>query len=136
MHGLAASSMVMIGIMQIMSDQMLDGQAPLMPLPCFRFHAKSRHVTSSFLCTGTWPAGDESVPFGYDFWYQPYYNVMISTEWGAPNAFKVGFDPAHVAAGRYGTHLNVWDWTSRRLMQVRHPPNTGTAPTEYRYGTH
>jgi len=36
---------------------------------------------------------------GYDFWYQPRHNVMISTEWGAPQRIKNGFDPQHVADG-------------------------------------
>ena len=36
---------------------------------------------------------------GYDFWYQPRHNVMISTEWGAPQMIKNGFDPQHVADG-------------------------------------
>ena len=40
--------------------------------------------------------------YRYDFWYQPFHNVMISTEWGAPSAFKKQFDPADVEAGRYG----------------------------------
>ena len=39
--------------------------------------------------------------FGYDFWYQPRHNVMISTEWGSPNAIKSGFNPAHVTEGQY-----------------------------------
>src|SRR6218665_1697684 len=37
---------------------------------------------------------------GYDFWYQPRHNVMISTEWGAPWAIKTGFNPEHVAQGK------------------------------------
>lgn len=39
---------------------------------------------------GTWTK--EDAPFGYDFWYQPRLNVMLSTAWGAPKAFtKVRF---------------------------------------------
>lgn len=38
---------------------------------------------------GRWT--EEETKFGYDFWYQPRHNVMISSEWGTPNAFsKVG----------------------------------------------
>lgn len=33
---------------------------------------------------GKWT--DEVTKFGYDFWYQPRHNVMISSEWGTPNA--------------------------------------------------
>lgn len=31
--------------------------------------------------------GEERADFGYDFWYQPYHNVMIGTEFGAPKFF-------------------------------------------------
>ncbi|EEC08930.1 selenium-binding protein, putative, partial [Ixodes scapularis] len=36
--------------------------------------------------------------FGYDYWYQPRHDVMISSQWGAPSAFKKGFDVADIAA--------------------------------------
>lgn len=37
----------------------------------------------------TW--AKEETKYGYDFWYQPRINAMISTGWGAPKAFsKVG----------------------------------------------
>lgn len=48
---------------------------------------------------GNWEHPGEAAPFGYDFWYQPRHNVMISTEWGAPKALANGFDVAHVAEG-------------------------------------
>ncbi|XP_075978719.1 methanethiol oxidase isoform X3 [Anticarsia gemmatalis] len=38
--------------------------------------------------TGTWTKGNKTANFGYDFWYQPYHDVMFSTEWGAPKRFK------------------------------------------------
>ena len=44
----------------------------------------------SFYVAGVWTKGDKA-KFGYDFWYQPYWDVMISTEWGAPKSFKKGF---------------------------------------------
>uniref|UniRef100_A0A1I7U2T7 Vacuolar protein sorting-associated protein 62 n=1 Tax=Caenorhabditis tropicalis TaxID=1561998 RepID=A0A1I7U2T7_9PELO len=39
---------------------------------------------------GTWPSDGKTVPFNYDFWYQPRGNIMISTEWGSPNHIKKG----------------------------------------------
>lgn len=48
---------------------------------------------------GNWEHPGEAAPFGYDFWYQPRHNVMISTEWGAPKALADGFNLAHVADG-------------------------------------
>ena len=35
----------------------------------------------------------------YDFWYQPRKNMLVSSEFGAPNAFEHGFDLDDVAAG-------------------------------------
>lgn len=38
---------------------------------------------------GTW--GKHTTQYGYDFWYQPRHNVLISSQWGAPKSFcKVG----------------------------------------------
>lgn len=54
----------------------------------------------------------------YDYWYQPYHNVMISTEWGHPRVFGPGFNPDDVKNGNYGTHLNVFDWKKGKLLQV------------------
>lgn len=48
---------------------------------------------------GTWERPGGAAPLGYDFWYQPRHDVMISTEWAAPNVFRDGFNPADVEAG-------------------------------------
>lgn len=53
----------------------------------------------TFEVKGTWEKPGSEAPMGYDFWYQPRHNVMVSTEWAAPNVFKDGFNPAHVEAG-------------------------------------
>ncbi len=41
----------------------------------------------------------EETPFGYDFWYQPRLNVMISTSWGAPKAFSKVRQPELLRVG-------------------------------------
>jgi selenium-binding protein 1 len=46
---------------------------------------------------GNWE--QEPTPFGYGFWYQPYHNVMVSSEWGAPMAIMQGFRWHHVKDG-------------------------------------
>ena len=46
---------------------------------------------------GLW--SENVMPFGYDFWYQPVHDVLISSEWGSPNAFFKGFKPEDVQAG-------------------------------------
>lgn len=53
----------------------------------------------TFEVKGTWERPGGAAPMGYDFWYQPRHNVMISTEWAAPNVFRDGFNPADVEAG-------------------------------------
>ncbi|MCP6646236.1 selenium-binding family protein, partial [Klebsiella pneumoniae] len=57
----------------------------------------------TFEVKGTWERPGGAAPMGYDFWYQPRHNVMISTEWAAPNVLKDGFNPADVEAGLYGS---------------------------------
>jgi len=38
----------------------------------------------------------ELLSFGYDFWYQPRHDIMVSSEFGSPCAFKKGFNPSEV----------------------------------------
>jgi len=66
-------------------------------------------------------------------WYQPRQNVMISTEWGEPNCFKHGFNPQHVAEGKYGKSLYVWDWTKREVIEKLDLGNEGLIPLEVRF---
>ncbi|CAH0761085.1 unnamed protein product [Diatraea saccharalis] len=84
--------------------------------------------------TGTWTKGEKRAKFGYDFWYQPYYDVMISSEWGTPKYFKTGFHPDDAAnPERYGTSLNVYKWSTHELQQVIDLGKEGTAPLEIRF---
>ena len=57
----------------------------------------------TFEVAGSWERNGPT-PFGYDFWYQPRHNVMISSEWGEPKCFFHGFNPAHVADGNTNIH--------------------------------
>lgn len=72
------------------------------------------------------------IEMGYDFWYQPRHNVMISTEWGAPKAWRQGFNPADVA-DLYGHRLYVWDWEKRTLKQTLELGEDGVIPLEIRF---
>lgn len=82
--------------------------------------------------TGRWERGGAKSSFGYDFWYQPRHNVMISSEWGEPTAFASGFNPDHVCAGKYGHKLYVWDWTTHELIQELEL-GIGSIPLEVRF---
>jgi hypothetical protein len=80
-----------------------------------------------------WEAPGHATPFGYDFWYQPRKNVMISSEWGEPKSFFEGFNPAHVKDGKYGQHLHVWDWTKHEVIQHIDLGADGMIPLELRF---
>lgn len=86
----------------------------------------------SFNLVGNWENGPTS-EFGYDYWYQPYHNVMISTGWGAPNTFRKGFDPQDVKNGKYSRYLYVWDWTTHRMIQTIDLGPEGWIPLEIRF---
>ena len=62
----------------------------------------------TFDVKGRWEADNKTAPMGYDFWYQPRHNVMISSEFGAPSCFTKGFNPEHVAAGKRFIFLRVY----------------------------
>jgi len=71
--------------------------------------------------------------FGYDFWYQPRHNVMISSEWGAPLAFRNGFNLKDVEEGKYGRSLNIWKWEEKELIQTLDLGDEGMVPLEIRF---
>ena len=87
----------------------------------------------TFEVMGTWEGDGNAVPFCYDFWYQPRHNIMVSTEWGAPNAFLKGFNPQDVACGKYGNKLHFWEWESRKLIKSLDLGPEGWIPLEVRF---
>ena len=52
---------------------------------------------------------------------------------GAPNTIKDGFKPPDVQAGKYGKHLNFWDWEKRRIVQTVDLGEAGLIPLEVRF---
>jgi len=88
----------------------------------------------TFEVKGRWEnAGDLVAPFNYDFWYQPRKNVLVSSEFGAPNAYEQGFDPADVEAGRYGRRIHFWNLEKRMLEQTIDLGDKGHVPLELRW---
>ncbi|XP_069691692.1 methanethiol oxidase-like [Periplaneta americana] len=89
---------------------------------------------NTFEVKGLWTTGQKKAKFGYDFWYQPHFDVMISTEWGAPKGFKKGFVLNDVQdKDMYGQSLNVFSWKERRLLQTIDLGPGGIAPLEIRF---
>ncbi|CAH2327470.1 methanethiol oxidase [Pelobates cultripes] len=87
----------------------------------------------TFEVKGNWEVDGHAAPLGYDFWYQPYHNVMISTEWASPNTIRDGFKIEDVIAGRYGSKLHVWDWTKHTRIQTLDLGQEGLIPLEIRF---
>jgi methanethiol oxidase len=87
----------------------------------------------TFEVKGRWEDGGETPSLNYDFWYQPRKNVLVSSEFGEPNAYEVGFDPADVEAGRYGRRIHFWNLEERRLEQSLDLGETGLVPLEVRW---
>ena len=71
--------------------------------------------------------------YNYDFWYQPRHNVMVSAEFGAPNAYYPGFKLEDVAAGRYGQRIHFWDLEQRKIAKTVDLGEDGLIPLEVRF---
>jgi methanethiol oxidase len=87
----------------------------------------------TFEVKGRWENGGKTPSFNYDFWYQPRKNVLVSSEFGEPNAYEDGFDPADVEAGRYGRRIHFWNLEERRLEQSLDLGDSGLVPLEVRW---
>ncbi|KAK7400065.1 hypothetical protein VNO78_11264 [Psophocarpus tetragonolobus] len=86
-----------------------------------------------FNVKGRWEKPGNSPSFGYDFWYQPQHETMISSSWGAPAAFTNGFNLQHVSDGLYGRHLHVYSWPGGELRQTLDLGESGLLPLEVRF---
>lgn len=83
---------------------------------------------------GTWTKGEKKAAFGYDFWYQPYHDVLVASEWGVPRVFKKGYAPSDGSDSTvYGRSLNFYSWSERKLQQVLNLGEEGIAPLEIRF---
>lgn len=89
---------------------------------------------SDFNCLGTWTRGDKRPDCGYDFWYQPYFDVMVSSEWGAPKLFKRGWQNSDLDNPKdYGRSLNFYRWSDHTLIQTINLGTDGITPLEVRF---
>jgi selenium-binding protein 1 len=90
-------------------------------------------LDDKFDIAGHWEAGRDGMNFNYDFWYQPRHNVMVSSEWSAPNTVRSGFRLEDVKAGKYGRQLHFWDWKAKRIAQSIDLGDKGLIPLEVRF---
>ena len=87
----------------------------------------------TFEVLGRWETEKGGQEFMYDFWYQPRKNVLISSEWAAPNTFQDGFKLEDVGAGKYGHRIHFWDLARHAHMQTVDLGETGMIPLEVRW---
>jgi len=87
----------------------------------------------TFELKGRWENGSQTPRFNYDFWYQPRKNLLVSSEFGEPNAYEPGFDLEDVSAGRYGSKLHFWNLEQRTLEQTLDLGESGLVPLEIRW---
>lgn len=90
-------------------------------------------INSDFEIVGHWEKSLDGMNYNYDFWYQPRHNVMVSSEWGAPNTFSQGFKLEDVQNGKYGHQLHFWDWDARVIQQTLDLGEGGMIPLEVRF---
>jgi len=91
------------------------------------------HLNKDFGIVGRWENSMGAIKFGYDFWYQPRHNVMVSSEWAAPNTFMPGFDLEEVGHLKYGREIHFWDFEKREPKQTFYLGEDGLIPLEVRF---
>ncbi len=90
-------------------------------------------LDQEFEIKGSWANDRSGMEYNYDFWYQPRHNVMVSSEWAAPNTVQKGFNLDDVAAGKYGRRLHFWDWKARTVSESIDLGDEGLIPLEVRF---
>ena len=91
------------------------------------------HLDRNFEIVGRWENDLGGMKFNYDFWYQPRHNVMVSSEWAAPNTFMPGFDLEAVGLLKYGRELHFWDFAEKRVANTVYLGEDGLVPLEVRF---
>jgi len=91
------------------------------------------HLNENFEIVGRWENDSTGMLFNYDFWYQPRHNVMVSSEWAAPNTFMPGFDLEEVGQLKYGRRIHFWDLQKKRIMKTHYLGEDGLLPLEVRF---
>ena len=91
------------------------------------------HINEDFEVVGRWENDISGMNYNYDFWYQPRHNMMVSSEWAAPNTFMPGFDLDDVSAGKYGHSIHFWDFEGKRIEKTVDLGEEGMIPLEVRF---
>ncbi len=90
------------------------------------------HINEDLEIVGRWENDITGMNYNYDFWYQPRHNMMVSSEWAAPNTFMPGFDLEDVGAGKYGQSVHFWDFKGKKIVKSIDMGAEGMIPLEVR----
>lgn len=90
-------------------------------------------LDQDFRITGAWERDIGDMKYNYDYWYQPRHNVMVSSEFAAPNTCFPGFRLKDVQAGKYGQQIHFWNWKERRVEHSEKLGSQGLIPLEVRF---
>ncbi|XP_065713754.2 methanethiol oxidase-like [Patagioenas fasciata] len=71
----------------------------------------------NFELKGNWENECEAPQFGYEFWFQPCLDVLISSSGIAPKIAGYGFCPDDYKKGVFGRHIYVWNLSCRNIIQ-------------------
>src|SRR6266851_320422 len=91
------------------------------------------HLNKDFEILGRWENDLGGMKFNYDFWYQPRHNVMVSSEWAAPNTFMPGFDLEDVGHLKYGREIHFWNFENKKVENTVYLGEDGLVPLEVRF---
>jgi len=91
------------------------------------------HLNKDFEIVGRWEKEIKGMNFGYDFWYQPRHNVMVSSEWGAPKTFIPGFNLDDVSNNNYGRQIHFWNFKEKKIINSVDLGEDGLIPLEVRF---
>ncbi|XP_031616959.1 methanethiol oxidase [Contarinia nasturtii] len=115
---------------------MYDGTVLISTMGDRNDNAKGEFIQfdSEFNCLGTWTRGDVRPDCGYDFWYQPHFDVLVASEWGAPKLFKRGFKMSDIENPKeYGRSLHFYRLSDHKLFQTINLGEDGITPLEVRF---
>jgi selenium-binding protein 1 len=72
----------------------------------------------NFSVKGAWEDDRGPQELAYDFWWHLNHDTVITSEWGTPNMVEDGLVGELLLGNKYGHHLHVWDWKTRRHKQA------------------
>lgn len=113
-----------------------DGKVMISTMGDAKGNAKGEFIlfdSNTFECLGTWTKGDKIAKCGYDFWYQPHFDVLIASEWAAPKLFNRGWKDEDKDSPEYGHSLNVYRYSDHTLIQTIDLGEDGYTPLELRF---